>query len=298
MYTAAVIMKLYEEGKISLDDPMPKYLPKKLISNIHIYEGTDYSNKITVRQLLSHTSGIPDYYHGKQENGKSFFEMLLENPNKKWSVDDTIGLAKDLNPNFKPGTDIEYSDTNFQLLGKIIEKVTELPLQRTYSKYIFIPLGLKKTYLVNSQINIKPADVFYNDKNIVNARSNEAYWADGGIISTPSEMIIFLKALNNGKIISKSTLKLMHDWHDLNQFPFLYGYGIMKFKLPWFTNLPVIKTPPYWGQVPHIWGHSGSTGSFLYYSPKYDIYIAGTSNQVKAKIKPFGLMTDIMNAIK
>ena len=293
LYTAAVIMKLYEKGIISLDDSMSKYLPEELYQGIHIYKGTDYSNKITIRQLLSHTSGIADYYAEKSKEGKSLFEIFLEKPERSWIVDETIERARrDLEPHFPPGTDAFYSDTNYQLLGKIIEIVTGKPLHTVYENFIFSPLHLKHTWLTGYSdtkltFSNNPADIFYNDKIINNIRSNGSYWADGGIISTAEECIIFLKALNEGHIVSAATLRLMHNWHPIqNTGPFQYGYGTMYFELPAEQK------------VPSLWGHSGSTGSFLFYSEKLNLYIAGTINQVDANSKPFRLMISVMQIIQ
>jgi D-alanyl-D-alanine carboxypeptidase len=291
LYTATVIMKLYENGIISLDDPVSKYLPKELYRGIHIYKGKDYSDKITIKQLLSHTSGIADYYSEKSKAGKSLFELFLEDPERTWTVDETIERArKDMEPNFPPGTDASYSDTNFQLLGKLIEIVTGKPLHEVYDDFLFGPLALKHTWLTGyskSELTTSctPADVFYNNKIINTVRSNGSYWADGGIISTADECIIFLKALNEGHIVSISTLKLMHNWHKL-EFPYEYGYGTMYFEL-----LPSQNIPP-------LWGHSGSTGSFLYYSEEWNMYIAGTINQVEAKSTPFKLIISVMQVIQ
>jgi D-alanyl-D-alanine carboxypeptidase len=295
LYTAAAIMRLYEKGALSLDDPMARYLPEGLIRGIHVYKGKDYSQEITIKQLLSQTSGIADYYSEQPNGGKSLFELLLAEPKLSWTVDQTIERARDdLKPNFQPGTDASYSDTNFQLLGKIVEAITGKPLHIVYQDFIFRPLGLKHTWLIGypePQIapSAAPADVFYKDKNITKTRSNGAYWADGGLVSTAEEMIIFLKALNEGRIISRDTLKLMHNWHKL-QFPLQYGYGTMYFKLPWYINM-VMRVPP-------LWGHSGSTGSFLYYSENLNLYMAGSINQVDSKIKPFRLMGKVMKAIQ
>jgi D-alanyl-D-alanine carboxypeptidase len=180
------------------------------------------------------------------------------------------------------------------LLGKVIESVTGKPLHIVYEDFIFRPLGLKHTWLIGRSEHrhiphSPPADVFYKDMNITRIRSNGAYWADGGIVSTAEEMIIFLKALNEGRIIKGDTLKLMHHWHKL-QFPIQYGYGTMYFELPWLINM-VIQAPP-------LWGHSGSPGSFLYCSEDRDLYIAGSINQVESKSKPFRLMLKVMNAIQ
>jgi len=291
LYTATAIMRLYEKGAVSLNDPMARYLPEELIRGIHVYKGKDYSHEITIRQLLSHTSGIADYYTEKPKGGKSVFELLLENPERPWREDETIEFARDkLEPNFPPGTDASYSDTNFDLLGKIIEAITGQPLHTVYEDFIFRPLGLTHTWLIERsapQIPIPPADVFYENRNITNIRSNSAYWPY--MVSTAEEMIIFLKALNEGRIVNKDTLKLMHNWHKL-QFPLQYGYGTMHFKLPRLIAM-VMKAPP-------LWGHSGSTGSFLYYSDGLNLYMAGAINQTESKSKPFRLMLRVMKAIQ
>ncbi len=295
LYTATVIMRLVEKGAISLYDPISKYLPDGLIRGIHIYKGKDYSHEITIKQLLSHSSGIADYYSEKPKGGKSLFEMFLENPDRTWTVDETIERArKDLTPNFAPGTGTSYSDTNFQLLGKIIEAVSGKPLQTVYEDFIFRPLNLKHTWLIGRsepQVapSAHPADVFYKDKNITKIRENGSYWADGGIVSTAEEMIVFLKALNEGRMIKRDTLESMHQWHKL-QFPLQYGYGTMYFKLPPLMT-KVMKVSP-------LWGHSGTTGSFLYFSKDQNLYLAGSINLVDSKIKPFMLMTKVLRAVQ
>jgi D-alanyl-D-alanine carboxypeptidase len=294
LYTATAIMQLYEKGALSLDDPMSRYLPRELIQGIHVYKGKDHSLEITIKQLLSHTSGIADYYTEKPKGGKSLFELFLDEPERPWTVDETIDRARDLEPNFPPGTDASYSDTNFQLLGKVIEAITGKPLHIVYEDFYFRPLGLNHTWLVGrSEPQLAscdaPADVFYKNMNITKTRSNGSYWADGGIVSTGEDMIIFLKALKEGRIVSGDTLKLMHNWHKL-QFPIQYGYGTMYFKLPRFIA-KVMKVKP-------LWGHSGSTGSFLYYSEDLDLYMAGSIDQVQSKSKPFRLMLGAMKAVQ
>jgi CubicO group peptidase (beta-lactamase class C family) len=279
-------------GALSLDDPMSKYLPEKIIRGIHVYKGKDYSYEITIRQLLSHSSGIADYYSEKGKDGKSLFDLFLENPDRSWTVDQTIERArKDLAPNFPPGTGTSYSDTNFQLLGKIIEAITGKPLEVVYETFFFTPLGLTHTWLVGHSKGKTgtPADVFHKDTNINKVRSNGSYWADGGIVSTAQEMIAFLKALNEGRIIRRDTLNLMHGWRKWH-FPLDYGYGTMRFRLP-RGLAAILKVQP-------LWGHSGSTGSFLFYSEDLDLYMAGTIDQTESQPKPFLLIVRAIRAIQ
>ena len=92
-------------------------------------------------------------------------------------------------------------------------------------------------------------------------RSSTFYWADGGIVATLEDAANFLKALKEGRIIKPDTLELMHHWNPIqNTGPFQYGYGTMEIKLPPFISWAVNVLP--------VWGHTGSIGSFLYYSPK------------------------------
>ena len=137
LYTATVIMMLFERGLVTLDDPIAKHLPHAVVDGIHVYAGMDYSNKITIRELLAHRSGIADYYTEKAIDGKSLFEKFLANPERPWTVQDTIDRAKhELSPKFAPGTNTSYSDTNFQLLGMLIESVTGKPLNVIFEEFL------------------------------------------------------------------------------------------------------------------------------------------------------------------
>ena len=126
IYTAVAIMKLHEQGALRIDDPTAKYLPQDLIHGVNVYQGHDYANEITIKQLLAHTSGIPDYYDEKGTDGKTLFEIFKADQQRKWTVEDQIDRVRDaMEPKFKPGEKAFYSDTNYQLLGKIIEARTK-----------------------------------------------------------------------------------------------------------------------------------------------------------------------------
>ena len=105
LYTATAVLLLQERGSLPLDDPMAKYLPPDLIGGLQRDGGTDYSTRITIRQLLSHRSGIADYYEEKAGDGKSLFEVVTAHPDRAWTVDETIARARTLKAHFVPGTD-------------------------------------------------------------------------------------------------------------------------------------------------------------------------------------------------
>ncbi len=295
LYTAVVAMLLVERGTLTLDEPMAKFLPPPLMAGIHVYDGKDYSGAITIAELLAHRSGIADYYSEKAADGKTLFDLLVEDPERPWTVDEAVARVRDkMKPNFPPGTDTSYSDTNFQLLGRVIETATGKPLDAVYEDLLFRPLGLEHTWLLGhpragSASSAAVAEVFRGNVDITKVRSSAVYWADGGIVSTAEEMIVFLRALHDGRILRADTLESMHHWHKM-RFPLQYGYGTMYFSLP--------PLPSRLSGLPPLWGHSGSTGSFLYYAENLDLYVAGTIDQTEGQIKPFLLMSKVLKAVK
>lgn len=292
LYTATAVMLLYQNGALGLDDPMAKFLPASLIRGINVYKGRDYSDRITVGELLAHRSGVADYYTEKGKDGKSVADWLRADPGRGWTVDQAIARARgELKPHSAPGAKTYYSDTNYLLLGKIIEAVTGKPLHAVFEELFFRPLGLEHTWLIGHPRGHPgaPAEVFHGNQDITRSRSDPVYWADGGIVSTARDMIVFLEALNEGRIVSRDTLELMHRWRRW-EFPIRYGYGTMDFALPAFARAAT--------GFPELWGHSGSTGSFLYYCPALDLYFAGTIDQTESKAKPFALMRRAMQVVE
>jgi D-alanyl-D-alanine carboxypeptidase len=234
LFTATAVMRLIERGALKLDGRIAKYLPEDLIRGIDVYGGADHTPELTIRDLLSHRSGIPDYYDDKADDGKSLFELMQADPAQSYSVDDAIARARDhMKPKFAPRERTQYSDTNFQLLGKILERATGKPLHAIFAAEIFQPFGLEHTWLLGAP-GVDPARiaaaaaVYDGDRDITATRGNAVYWADGGVVSTADDMIRFLAALKEGRLIKPESLAMMHEGHAW-RFPLQYGLGTMLF---------------------------------------------------------------------
>ena len=299
IYIAALVMRLSQDKLLSLDDPAAKYLPASLIAGIDVYRGHDYSRQVTIRQLLSMTSGIPDYYEEKGKDGKTGFELFLADPTKTWTPEETINRARTaLTPHFAPGTGLYYSDTNYQLLGKVIDRVTHTTLANALQRYDLGPLGLRHTWLTGSPEPPglpPPAHVFDHNRDVTTVRSKD-YWADGGLVATPPDMIAFLRALNEGRLISPASLRVMQTWHNKDGSPTppfpgsQYGLGLWRVQMTGALSLLNGLTP--------TWGASGSTGSFLYYSKDRNLYVAGTINSTNSMASSFILMGATMTLFR
>ena len=134
-FVAAVVLQLVEEGKLSLDDTMTELLPQDVTAR---FAGSD---KITLRMLLNHTSGIPEWLSDEA------IGRIAADPAKVWDVGEFLDLAAAMAPAFAPGTGWAYSNTDYNLVGLVIERATGQPWRETVRTRVIEPLGLKSTTL-------------------------------------------------------------------------------------------------------------------------------------------------------
>lgn len=273
LFTTAIILKLCVEGDIDLNDRITNYIDKSRLVGLNYHKGKDYSDIITVKNLLSHTSGIPDYYQGKGTNGNSLEHELLNGYDQSWNLDRAISRSKGIAPPFAPGTKNKaiYSDTNFQLLGKIIENITSSSYSEICNHLIINPLNLTKTYLYQDINDNRPKTLFYKRNELHIPRAMSSFGPDGGIVSTSADMLVFIEAFFSGKLFPSSFLDNLQEWNKIF-FPMRSGVGIHQLKLPWIFN-------PF-GNIPDFIGHSGLSGALAYYCPEENLYVAGTVNQI------------------
>jgi D-alanyl-D-alanine carboxypeptidase len=288
LYTTAVIFALRQKGLISLDDTLLKWFSPDYLKGLHVYKGVDYSESITIRHLLSHTSGLPDYFQHKKANGKSLLDELQDGKDQAWSFESAMDLTKQMKAAFAPGKKGKalYSDSNFQLLGKVIELITGNSLESIFEEWIYKPLKLQSTYMFNGTTHVKDIRFKHQDLSIPMAMAS--FRADGGIVSTAADSLVFLKAFFNGELFPKEYLEETKEWITV-MYPIEYGIGYMRFKLPRLFTL--------FKRVPPIFGHSGLSGAFEFYCPEKELYMAGTINQVHSPDRSFRMMMKVLMSV-
>lgn len=291
MFTAVSIGLLHDQNKLEFSDPIVKYLPKEITNQLHVYKETDYSQQITIAHLLQHTSGLADYFEDPTITGlPNVIDQLFVFPNKFWEPTDLINFYKaNMSPLFPPGKGYHYTDTEFILLGLIVENISGVKLHQFIKQQILEPTSMNHTYMhLRSEPiqNTKSmADFYVESQNIAHFKSLSADWAGGGMVSTAEDLILFINALYSNKILKESTLKSMQNW--VQESPgFYYGFGLRKIA---FQELsPNYK--PY-----EIVGHSGITGSFLYYCPQLNITISGSLNQTETLREALQLVYEVLD---
>lgn len=264
MFTASVIFNLDDEGLISLDDCIDSYLPDDIVDGIAVIDGMDYSHEITVRELLSHTSGIADYF---SENSDEYISIRSESYYKNdvlYDFDRALDMTRQLEAHFEPGEENKayYSDFNYQLLGKIIETVTGQSLEYNYDKYVFSTAELDNTFLFEPGMewgDILPIDMPCGTTTRPLMESGER--SAGGLISTVDDLSRFIQSYMDGELFDVSYFEEIYDFTSLGIGSPYYGLGLMMYDDGY-----------------ELYGHTGSFGTELFYCPDLDIYIVCSAN--------------------
>ncbi|MFD5428681.1 serine hydrolase domain-containing protein [Streptomyces sp. NPDC127084] len=247
-FVATVILQLEAEGRLSLDDTVERWLPGLVRGN-----GND-GRAITLRQLLNHSSGIYSYTEDPGFLAKAFGPGFFEHRYDTYTPRELVRLAMSHRPNFAPGTDWQYSNTNFTLAGLVIEKATGRPYGTEVERRILRPLGLRGTSVPGIRpwlpgpsgraysilVGPPPNETIHD----VTELNPSAAGSAGEMISTTGDLNRFYRALLGGRLLPKEQLKKMTTTLPTDEdAPNLrYGLGLMAVKLSCGKE---------------VWGHGG-----------------------------------------
>lgn len=242
-FTAVAVLKLAETNRVGLDDPVERHLPG--VVSVNGYDG----NRITVRHLLQHTSGIPT-------NG---LPLAQARPDGTYTL---AALVKDglrFAPAGEPGAAFHYSNTNYEILGMIIEKITGLPVHEAVTREVIQPLGLTETRFPAPGDRAVPSPLIHGYRGTrigsfffwVDGTAFEpsTFYASGAVISTLRDMTAFYRALVDGTALSPESLAEMEKTVEFGQPGSGAGYGLGLAKVPL----------PCGGSA---WGHDGAVPGY------------------------------------
>ncbi|MGL4522604.1 MAG: serine hydrolase domain-containing protein [Bacilli bacterium] len=292
LYTTALIMQAMDKDLLHAEDRIATFFSDKLMNRLHIHKGKDYSQQITIKHLLAHSSGIGDYFGGKLPNGSTHFKNIVQNEDRELSFEEAITLAKQVGAKFTPNPPDKghYSDTNFQLLGKIIEYVYDNDFNEVLKNQIIEPLALQNTYMYSTNSPEPTLPLRFKQKRLHIPLAMSSVKADGGIVSNNQDGISFSRAFWGGKLFSEERLaSLTTEWRSIF-FPLQYGIGVMRYTLPNFINRLV--------KQPELIGHSGLSGAFLWYAPQLNLHFSGTVNQLSQPDLSYRLLGEILGVLK
>jgi len=251
-FTAALVLKQIEQGKVSLDDPLGKHVP----------DFPTAGKTVTVRQLLDHTSGIKSYTDlGPEWEKKQPLEL---------SHDELLGLVAGKPFDFEPGTEWRYNNTGYYLLGVLLEKVTGRPYAELIQQEIATPLGLGRTRYDSNRELIKNRAQGYefaqgklgNDAPLGMSQPGAA----GALLSTGGDLVRWSQALVAGKVVTKASYARMVQPTVLpNGSDTHYGFGLMRDEFGGTARV-------------HHGGGINGFNSFLFWLPEPGFHVAVISN--------------------
>jgi D-alanyl-D-alanine carboxypeptidase len=294
LYTATLVIKSAQRGEIELDSPAAQYLPSDTMTGLNSHGGVDHALSITVRHLLSNTSGVPDFFEGKSPGKASLLEEIMAGADAGWTLADVLERTKALSAPFAPGTKgkAHYSDTNFELLGAILARVTGLDFPTLVRRDIVEPLGLTDTAVFGDPLGPAYVDVLpihAGTSRLDIPVTLRALGPHGAVVSTLEDSLAFLDALFASRLFERRWLAQMQRWNSLF-FPMQYGMGMMRFSLP-----PVMTL---FRQLPDMIGHSGASGVLMYANPERGIRIVGSTNQLAGRERPYRFLAAVANLLR
>ncbi|WP_166964170.1 serine hydrolase domain-containing protein [Yeosuana marina] len=202
LYIAVATTKLVKAGRLSLDKTLAEYFPE-LAGRI------EYSDKITLRMMLQHRSGIPNYVDHP--------DYWIKPPKNR---QETLEYALDLPADFKPGEDYGYSNTNYMLIEDLIDKTLGYPHQQYIKEEILIPLGLIHTFGSLSEVNMNDVMSGYYvgiDKDFKTENT-------GLMLATAEDVGKFLRALNDGSVFNEGEQEIYSSVYEYEHTGLLPGY--------------------------------------------------------------------------
>ncbi|MFJ8160412.1 serine hydrolase domain-containing protein [Streptomyces sp. NPDC096136] len=245
-FSTVVLLQLVDEKKIELDTPVNHYLP-----------GLLPDDRITVRHLLTHRSGLSDYTNAMFDKTVPGFEAVR---NKVFSYQELVNLSLAEPRTTEPGASYQYSNTNFVVVGMLIEKATGKPVAKEYERRIIKPLKLRDTAYVHPGTEIAGLHTHgYLTPDeagapLVDSTEQTVSWAQsaGAMISSPADLSTFMSALVGGKLVAPKLLDemLVMTPTDAAKTRF-YGLGLRRYDLSCGTS---------------VYGHTGTVQGFYTYA--------------------------------
>lgn len=273
LFTAVVVLTLVDDGLVALDDPVVNHISRDTITRLPLAD-SHHADAITIRHLLGHRSGLPDYFASTTRDGApNVAELLVQNTARQWSVDELLAYTSDhFEAVGSAGQHFEYADTNYDLLGLVVDAKTGMPFHQALRERVLAPLGLTHTWSYQKEPapgGVRYADVFSGTTNLAGVAALSLDGAGGGLATTLGDLEEFLRALLIGEPVALERLQVSWTQDSLTR-GIDYGLGLWRIHPP--RLFPLL-------DMADAYGVSGATGSFVYWVPDYDALLAGSFNQ-------------------
>jgi D-alanyl-D-alanine carboxypeptidase len=270
--TAAVVLLLAARGRLQLDGPVGYVLPE-LSRRWSAVPGHEDVGRLTLRMLLGHTSGLPDYF-----SSPALQEAAAADPGHRWTATELVDVGlRSGPPTFAPGAGWSYGDTGFVVAGLAVEAVASRPLHEVYRQYVLDPLGMDRTWLEHREEprTAEPSRALVPDPNGTLRPVADVHtvpdWAGGGLVSTAADLQHLARGLHDGSLLGTAPYGELTSWRRVDDPRYdAYGLGLGRTDV---RGVPLL-------------GHTGAWGAFAYAAPDRGWTVTGTVNRFGVDRRP------------
>lgn len=265
VFTSVLILRLQDEGLLDIDDPLQDHIDPELIAEI------ENADQVTLREMLNHTSGLADY------NNTRFTFDALNTPHLLLSAREKLAYAHGKSATHAPGEAYSYSNTNYVLLGLVVEQITGLSLPEALQEQIFTPLGLDRAQMGTVEQPIpqgtaRPYIAFSEGRfqDFFQVEVSDAATGDGGIAINAQELTVFIRALFQGQLLFPESFQ------DMTQSPSPKPAGEADFE-EWLDEASGLGIDRFQTTYGTAYGHTGrifAYNALLFYFPDTDAALA------------------------
>lgn len=292
LVTTALVLQLVEQGALRLDTPVAEVLGNDELRGLFAPGTTE---QVTFEHLLTHTSGVADYFEGKASGGVRVFERATREPDHAWTPASLLAHTRDQQkPVGRPGERYHYSDTGFVLLGRALEAATGQSFEGLAHERIFQPLGMRRTFF---PFRTEPTDgdtaiapLFIGRTDLSRSPSLTCDWAGGGIAGTPGDWLLLIEGLRDGTLIGPDTWQRVTERRHKFRAGLDYGVGTMAVRFEGFM--------PWLRGWPRLVGHLGITSAHLWHDPESGADIVLNLGSTKAMQPSFRALFEVVRLLR
>lgn len=301
LFTTALIGMLLDEGTLQRNTPVADILSPELLAGLFLVDGVDYSEQVTVAHLLSHTSGVADYFEdpsyvdGQQQDDTAAAAAKRE-PTRSWTPEELLAWSRERQrPVGAPGERFHYSDTGFVLLGFMIQEIEGAPFHEVLERRIFDPLEMVHAAMPGRSLPRDPQTpqmrpIWLLGDDLSRAPSITIDWTGGGVSATAEELIRFARAFHNGGLLTPETLAWLSQFRWKFRRGIAYGHGVMEVRFGEF--FPLLKS------LPSMSGHMGITGVQLFADPEDDTVICVSTGSTRGMSQSVRLLISGISSVQ
>lgn len=281
LVSAACIMQQVEDSVLSLDTRVADVLAPSELTGLFA-KGCVHT--VTIAHLLTHTSGINDYFDGRAKGG-ALSKRALDDLGRTWLPSDLLNHTRhNQRPVARPGERFAYSDTGYVLLGRILEETSKISFEALVHDRVFLPLEMTRAFMpfrsAPQQGGSSLAPMWLGKTRVDTSPALTLDWAGGGIAATPTDFLRLIRGLHSGSLISQESWAWMRMVRHRFRMGLDYGGGAM--------IINFAKLSPWARHWPRLIGHLGVSATHVWHDPlhKADIVINfGSTSAIRPSIR-------------